>query len=189
MKKFLRNLGLAGCIMSITWILTGCSGSSTPGSTAPSATAISSGTNASGYPELPTAAQPRLQTIKLWMGLQEMITELAITPMQQETGMMFRTNMAPNEGMLFPYAGPTQVSFWMMNTVLPLSAAYISPDGIIQEIHDFKPFDTNSVVSASNNIQFVLEASKDYFASNHIGVGALVKTEYGPLRSIFTPGR
>src|SRR5437667_12114506 len=52
-----------------------------------------------GYPGLPTKAQPRLQTIKLWLGAEELTTELALTSIQQQTGMMFRTNMLENEAM------------------------------------------------------------------------------------------
>src|SRR5215468_8813721 len=59
-------------------------------------------------PGLPTQAQPRLQTIKLWMGAEEMVTELALTGIQQQTGMMFRTNMPENEGMLFVFGVPHQ---------------------------------------------------------------------------------
>src|SRR5438067_6839855 len=86
---------------------------------------------AAGYAGLPTKAQPRLQTIKLWLGAEELTTELALTPIQQQTGMMFRTNMLEDEAMLFVFPYPHQASLWMMNTIVPLSAAYINPDGVI----------------------------------------------------------
>src|SRR5215467_4972877 len=88
---------------------------------------------AASVQSLPTEAQPRLQTMKLWLGAEEMEAELALTGLQQETGMMFRTNMAENEGMLFPLPATTQASFWMMNCPLPLSAAYIDPAGAIRQ--------------------------------------------------------
>src|SRR5262245_57378203 len=69
----------------------------------------------------PRQAQPRLQTIKLWLGAEEMNTELALTFNQVQTGMMYRTNMAENESMLFVFSRPHRASFWMKNTVLPLS--------------------------------------------------------------------
>jgi uncharacterized membrane protein (UPF0127 family) len=137
------------------------------------------------FPGLPTKAQPRLQTIKLWIGEQEMVTELALTQEQEMTGMMFRTNMGPNEGMLFVFPEPTQASFWMMNTYLPLSAAYVSPDGVIQELHDFKPLDTNAVIAATANILYVLEAPKDWFKTNNIKPGTVITSESGPLSKIF----
>ena len=140
-------------------------------------------------PPIPTQAQPRLQTIKLWVGSAEMITELALTGREQQTGMMFRTNMAENEGMLFPFAQPERASFWMKNTVLPLSAAYISPAGEILEIHDLKPNDTNEVVAATANILYVLETPQGWFARNHVNTGAVITSERGPLNTLFTRQR
>jgi uncharacterized protein len=136
-------------------------------------------------PTEPTRAQPRLPTMKLYLGSQEMIVELARTAIQQRTGMMFRTNMDENTGMLFPMPQTEQVSFWMKNCPLPLSAAYIDPEGIIQEIHEFKPHDTNGVVSASNNIRFVLETPQGWFERHHIGVGVAVATDQGSLMTTF----
>ena len=99
--------------------------------------------------------------------------------------MMFRTNMAENEGMIFPFLRPIRASFWMKNTILPLSAAYIAPDGAILEIHDLQPQNTNAVVAASDNVEFVLETRRGWFERNHIGVGTIVTTERGPLRKVF----
>ena len=136
-------------------------------------------------PSIPTQAQPKLQTLKLWIGAQEMLTELALTPLQEQTGMMFRTNMAENEGMLFIFSPATQASFWMKNTILPLSAAYISPNGTILEIHDMQPQDTNAIVSVTDNIQFVLETKQGWFKRNHIEVGTVINTERGSLNKVF----
>jgi uncharacterized membrane protein (UPF0127 family) len=123
--------------------------------------------------------------MKLWIGSTEMETELALTPVQQMTGMMFRTNLPPNAGMLFPLPYTQRASFWMMNCPSPLSAAYIDPEGVIQEIHDLQPHNTNSVEAASANIRFVLETPRSWFETNHIGVGTLVRTERGTLMDTF----
>jgi uncharacterized membrane protein (UPF0127 family) len=136
-------------------------------------------------PTEPTHAQPKLQTLKLYVGSQEMIAELALTQDQLRTGMMFRTNMAENAGMLFPLPYTQQARFWMKNCPLPLSAAYIDQDGIIQEIHDLKPYDTNSVVSASENIRFVLETPQGWFQKHHVGTDVAVTTERGSLMQTF----
>jgi uncharacterized protein len=136
-------------------------------------------------PGLPTQAQPRLQTMKIYVGTEEMVAELALTPDQQRTGMMFRTNMAENAGMLFPLAYTQRASFWMKNCPLPLSAAYIDPEGIIQEIHEFQRYNTNSVVAASDNVRFVLEAPQGWFQRHHIGPGVAIATEHGPLMQTF----
>jgi uncharacterized membrane protein (UPF0127 family) len=87
--------------------------------------------------------------------------------------------------MLFPMPHTEQVSFWMKNCPLPLSAAYIDTEGVIQEIHDFQPHNTNAVFSASDNIRFVLETPQGWFERHHIGVGVAVATERGSLMSTF----
>jgi uncharacterized membrane protein (UPF0127 family) len=137
----------------------------------------------------PTSAQSKLQTIRLWMGPEELETELALTPIQSETGMMFRTNMPENTAMLFVFPRPFRASFWMKNTILPLSAAYIDPDGIIQEIHDLQPQDTNAVTADSNNILYVLEVNQGWFQRHHIATGTLIRSEYGSLPETFTKRR
>jgi uncharacterized membrane protein (UPF0127 family) len=139
-------------------------------------------------PALPTAAQPKLQTMKLWLGAEEMVAELALTAQQMRTGMMFRTNLAENAGMLFVFPIAHRASFWMKNCPLPLSAAYIDPEGVIVEIHDLQPHNTNSVEAASDRVQFVLETSQGWFARHHVAPGAFVRTERGTLtESFFRP--
>jgi uncharacterized membrane protein (UPF0127 family) len=130
---------------------------------------------------LPTGAQLKLRTTKLWLGKEEMIAELALTAEQQQTGMMFRTNMAENEGMLFVFGFPHQAGFWMKNTILPLSAAYIAPDGQILELHDFEPHNTNTVLAASANVQFVLETPQGWFKRHNVREGMFVRTDRGTL--------
>ena len=140
-------------------------------------------------PGEPTQAQPKLQTMKLWVGPEEMIAELALTAEQQRTGMMFRTNMAEKAGMFFPLATTQRAAFWMKNCPLPLSAAYIDPEGVIQEIREFQPHNTNAVVSASNNIRFVLETPHGWFERHNVRTGMVVRTERGSLMETFFRGR
>jgi uncharacterized protein len=136
-------------------------------------------------PTYPTAAQPKLPTIKLWIGAEELVTEMALSQIQAQTGMMFRTNIAENEAMIFVFPYPHQTSFWMKNTPVPLSAAYIDPEGTILEIHDLQPHDTNSVPAKSDNVQFVLETSQGWFERKNIKPGTLVRTEKGSLKETF----
>ena len=135
--------------------------------------------------KLPTAAQPKLQTMKLWLGAEEMNAELALTGLQMQTGMMFRTNLEENAGMLFVFPMPHRASFWMKNCPLPLSAAYIDPEGVILEIHDLQPHNTNSVEAASDHVQFVLETSQGWFGRHHVTPGMVVRTERGTLLETF----
>jgi len=111
----------------------------------------------SNPPQLPTHAQPRLPTLQLYVGPEELSAEVARGPREIMTGMMFRTNVVDGDAMLFVLPSPRQASFWMMNCPSPLSCAYIDPEGTIQEIHDMEPFNTNSISSATHNILFVLE--------------------------------
>ena len=132
----------------------------------------------------PTSAQARLPSVKLWLGSQELICEVAREPVQLATGMMFRTNMATNEAMLFLLPAPQQASFYMRNTLIPLSCAYMDEEGAILETHDMKPKDETPILSATSNIQFVLEVNQGWFEKKHIGPGTLVRTEKGTLRML-----
>src|SRR5258708_27749684 len=167
----MRILMLAGTMV----LLSGCG----KPAAAPPAPTIPSG--------VPTAAKPKLQTMKLWLGSEEVVSELALTEIQQRTGMMFRTNMEENAGMLFVFGGPHRASFWMMNTVLPLSAAYIDSEGVILEIHDFQPRNTNEVVAASSRVQYVLETNQGWFKRHNVREGMLIRTERGSLQDTFFP--
>ena len=170
-------------IFALTVLLTVCAGCDKPESTVGPLTMV--GAN----PLEPTQAQPKLPTMKLYIGSQEMIAELALTPVQQQTGMMFRTNMDQNAGMLFPLPYTQRASFWMKNCPYHLAGAYIDAEGIIQEIRDLQPYNTNSVVAASDNIRFVLETPHDWFEKHHVGPGVAIVTERGPLMQTFFPKR
>jgi uncharacterized membrane protein (UPF0127 family) len=87
--------------------------------------------------------------------------------------------------MLFVFPQPMQAAFWMKNTLVPLSAAYIDPEGTILEIHDLQPLNTNAVVASSFHIQYVLETKQGWFARNNVNTGMVVQTERGPLQSTF----
>ena len=114
-----------------------------------------------------------------------MVAELALTGLQMQTGMMFRTNLAENAWMLFAFPAPHRASFWMKNCPLPLSAAYIDPEGVILEIHDLQPYNTNSVTASSEQVQYVLETNRGWFGRHHVTTGMLIRTEHGPLRETF----
>ncbi|MCP5521444.1 MAG: DUF192 domain-containing protein [Verrucomicrobiales bacterium] len=126
-------------------------------------------------------AQPKLDTLKLWIGTQEVETEIARRPTEIATGMMHRTNMVDGTGMLFVFARPEPRSFYMRNTLVPLSIAYLDPDGEILEIHDMKAQDETPVDSASDRIQYALEVPQGWFGKVGIKPGMLVGTSKGKL--------
>ena len=137
----------------------------------------------------PTQAQPKLPTIKLYLGAETLDAEQALTPREEQTGMMFRTNIQDSDAMIFVFPQPYQASFWMKNCPESISAAYIDPAGVIQEIHHLEKNDTNGVVAASANIQFVLETSDGWFQRHHVGVGAVLRTEKGSLQQTYFQNR
>jgi len=134
---------------------------------------------------LPTHAQPKLPTMKIYLGSEVLDAELALTPEQEETGMMFRTNIQDSDSMLFVLPSTMQADFWMTNCPESISAAYISPDGVIQEIHHLEKNDANGVFSATDNIRFVLETQDGWFTNHHIGVGTVIVTKKGSLAQTF----
>ena len=137
----------------------------------------------------PTQAQPKLPTVKLYVGPEQMDAEMCVTPIQTETGMMFRKTMGTNDGMIFnlDYLGPSggPAAFWMKNCFIPLSVAYINPEGVIEEIHPLQVQDTNNVVSTARNIRFALETPQGWFDQHHITPGMVIRSERGTLLQTF----
>jgi hypothetical protein len=130
-------------------------------------------------------AQPKLPTVKVWLGDQELIAEVARATVQIATGMMYRTNMPENEAMIFVFPDAARRSFYMRNCVVPLSAAYISPNGVILELIDMKPHDEEGIPSRSTHVQFVLEVPQGWFQRHNVGPGAAIRTERGSLMETF----
>ena len=123
--------------------------------------------------------------MKIYLGAETIDAELALTPQEERTGMMFRTNIQDTDAMLFDLGTPQQASFWMKNCPESISAAYITPDGTIAEIHHLEHDDTNAVLSATDNIQYVLETQDGWFTHHHIPVGTVMRTEKGSLSETF----
>ena len=134
---------------------------------------------------VPTKVQPKLPTIKVWLGSQELVTEIARTDLQIRTGMMFRQGIAENEAMIFLFDRPDYRAFWMKNVSVPLSCAYIDPDGVILEIHNMTPQETKPIDSATDRIQFVIETKQGWFDRNKVSTGTVVRTEIGSLAETF----
>ena len=129
--------------------------------------------------------QAKLPTVKLWVGTNEVTAEIASTRQQISVGMMWRTNMAEMDGMLFVFGGAQSVSFYMRNTLLPLTCAYIDPEESILEIYDMKPQDETPIPSASGQVQYVLEMNQGWFQRHGITPGTLITSQHGSLRQTF----
>ena len=116
-------------------------------------------------------AQVALPAVALSIGGKAVKAEVADDAQERSTGLMFRDRLAPNAGMLFVMPKPERASFWMKNTTLPLSVAYINPAGVIVEIHDLEPLDEQPVPSAFPNIAYALEMEQGWFSANGILAG------------------
>ena len=96
--------------------------------------------------------------------------EIARTPAQREQGLMYRKKINDGETMLFVFERDEMLSFWMKNTLVPLSIAYISHDGKILEIYDMEPGNLNPVRS-SRSARYALEVPRDWFQRAGIRIG------------------
>lgn len=168
--------------------MAGCGGNSPAPATETSAAVESDAPRVTPEGHLDRAL-PKLKTMRLYIGAHELVTELCTNNVQRMTGMMFRTNLAENEAMLFVFPWPHRTSFYMKNTRVPLSAAYIDPDGVIREIHDLTPGDLQGKEAQVDNIQYVLETTQGWFRRRQLGPGAVVRTEEGSLPQTFFKNR
>lgn len=115
--------------------------------------------------------QTQLQRITLSAGIHQIDTQVALTPEQHQIGLMFRTEMPQNEGMIFVFQAPSKQCFWMKNTVLPLTAAFVADDGTIVNLEDMKPQTTDSHCSL-RPVRYVLEMSQGWFAKKGFKAGS-----------------
>lgn len=118
-------------------------------------------------------AQPTLPTTRLTANIHVITAELANTPQSRSTGMMFRERIEPNHGMLFIFENKEQHCFWMRNTLLPLSIAFIADDGTIVNIEEMKARDESSTCP-KKEIRYALEMEKGWFAQRGIKPGGRI---------------
>lgn len=119
--------------------------------------------------------QSKLPTTSLTIAEKKLVAEVADDEAERETGMMFRKSMADGEGMVFVMGAPQHVSFWMKNTLLPLSVAYVNPTGVILEIHDLQPQDETPVSSKFDDVAYAIEVPQGWFLKSGILPGARVQ--------------
>jgi len=136
---------------------------------------------------LPCAAQPAdgkpqsLPISKIQVGAYPVSAEVAQTPDQRSLGLMFRFSLPADHGMLFVFPEPQPLGFWMRNTYIPLSIAYIDADGRIVNVADMAPRDESS--HPSNGLAlYALEMRKGWFAEKGLGPGARVTGLPPPAR-------
>lgn len=99
--------------------------------------------------------------------------EVAASPDARSRGLMFREHLEENRGMLFVFAEPAMQSMWMMNTLIPLSVAFIGSDGRILNIADMTP-QTADIHPSRGPALYALETNRGWFALRNIRAGARV---------------
>jgi uncharacterized membrane protein (UPF0127 family) len=122
----------------------------------------------SAFAQEPQMTLPRVQ---LQAGMHVIDAQVAASTEQRMTGLMNRKEMPQHEGMLFVFDYPTQQCFWMKNTLLPLSVAFIHDDGTIVNIDEMQPQTLDSHCS-TEPVRYVLEMNKGWFAKRGIKAGA-----------------
>jgi uncharacterized membrane protein (UPF0127 family) len=115
--------------------------------------------------------QTDLPRISLQAGMHRIDTQVAATPAQRSIGLMFRDEMPQHEGMLFAFEQASVQCFWMKNTLLPLTAAFVADDGTIVNLVDMAPQTTDSHCS-TKPVRYVLEMNQGWFAKKGIKAGA-----------------
>jgi hypothetical protein len=116
--------------------------------------------------------QPRLPTVTLTAGTHRITAEVADQPQTQAIGMMGRRMMALNDGMLFVDSEPrTRKCFWMSNTLIPLSIAFVADDGTVQQVNDMQPQTTTEHCYQGKPIRYALEMNQGWFKQRGIGPG------------------
>ena len=119
------------------------------------------------------AQEPQLDLprVRLAAGMHQIDAQVAQTDEQRATGLMWRKQMPQHEGMLFAFEQPSRQCFWMKDTLLPLSAAFIDDDGTIVNIADMQPRSLDSHCSAKP-VRYVLEMNQGWFDKKGIKPGA-----------------
>lgn len=117
------------------------------------------------------APQLDLPRTELYAGMYRIDAQVAASGNQRQIGLMFRREMAQHEGMLFVFEQPAVQCFWMKNTPLPLSAAFVQDDGTIVNIADMQPLSESSHCSREP-VRYVLEMHQGWFAQKGLRAGA-----------------
>jgi hypothetical protein len=113
---------------------------------------------------------PKLATASIKVGPALVLAELARTEAERERGLMFRTSLPEGTGMLFIFDRDDRLGFWMKNTKIPLSIAYVASDGTIRQISDMEP-QSLATVPSERSVRYALEVPQGWFGRAGVKVG------------------
>lgn len=118
--------------------------------------------------------QPELPLTDLYVGMHRLQTELAVDPQHRSIGMMWRQSMPENRAMLFVFEGQAIHCFWMRNTLVPLSIAFLRDDGSIVNIRDMQP-QQDTQHCPEEPVRYALEVNQGWFDKRNIKPNHLVR--------------
>ena len=135
-------------------------------------------------PAVPAAAQPQpaLPRVELQAGIHLIKAEVAADDRSRSRGLMFRERLGPSEGMLFVFESPGRQCFWMRNTKIPLSIAFLADDGSIVNVERMQPMTEDSHCSAQP-VRFALEIDQGWFEKRGLGPGSRLAGPRGMFAS------
>ncbi|MEM7181154.1 MAG: DUF192 domain-containing protein [Spirochaetota bacterium] len=108
------------------------------------------------------------QTIAISIGGHRLQVEVADTPAKRQIGLMNRSSMLENHGMLFVFPRADYKTFWMKNTYIPLSIAFLTTEKKIVDLHDMKPNQTTELYPSSEKVIYALEVNQGWFRKHNI---------------------
>ncbi len=114
-----------------------------------------------------TTAQPA-EPLRLQLGGHQLQAEYADTFLQRQRGLMGRSELASDSGMLFRFDEVRRHCLWMKDTPLPLSAAFFDEDGVLVDVIDLEPFNTE-IRCSKRPARYALEMDQGWFAEREIG--------------------
>lgn len=127
---------------------------------------------ATAHAQLTPTGQPQLNLPRttITAGMHRIDAQVAGNNQQRQIGLMHRQDMPQHEGMVFVFEQPAVQCFWMKNTLIPLTAAFVTDDGTIANLADMKPMDETSHCS-KGPVRYVLEMNQGWFDAKHIKAG------------------
>jgi uncharacterized protein len=165
-------------IVVIVLLLAGCSGPQADPDTQSQRTSKSSDTTAAGKEEA-TSGPSGLRTLVINASggaKVEVRVEVADNVFERARGLMYRRALGVNRGMLFVFPEEQRLSFWMKNTLIPLSIAFIDSERSIVDIQDMKPLDDEPPGYVSDEpAKYALEVNQGFFEEQGVRVGDRVE--------------
>lgn len=126
------------------------------------------------------------ETIMVEIGNQVFTLEVARTAEERARGLMERKNLPQDRGMIFVFPEDGKLSFWMKNTPLPLSIAFLSREGVIKEIYDLEPYSLKPVESLYY-ARYALELNRGAFERAGVSPGYRIILPEGFLSNPYLP--